>query len=732
MRAVTAVAVSVSAWGAGPGLAQASEPIKAESFVVDVGVRDIAFDAVRNVIYATTHPDDPRYPSRVVIVSVTTGEVVGDVAVGADPNALAISDDASALFVGLDGSSSVRKLLLPSLTPSWSFALPTYSAPITPLPTTANQIAVMPGTNDTIAVSMRANISPSHAGVIVIDGGTARENGTPGFIGSNAITFGSATELYGADGESGAGLFSRHDVNADGLMTIDSTQDLGGFTLLYHRGRVYSSRGAIIDPSTTPPTVEATLPLSFGLAIDDAADLLYTMTQQSFNGSSQNVVHAFDTATRAPMGTWRVPDVPLPFGKRAVVIGDGLLAYVGAPTPTIASNLVLVDLTASLLPPGDPGSLGEFTPLTPERILDTRTGIGNGGNARRLTAGQTIDVAVTGVGGVPLNGVDTVVLNVTAVDPGAAGFLTVYPAGIARPTTSSLNFGAGETVANLVTMRVGAGGKVSVYNPFGEIDVLFDVSGFYAAADGPDGTRFHPLAPARLMDTRTGEGLHTGPLAPAQSVELAVAGRGGIPAGGVRSVALNVTVTEPTAPSFVAVWPTDVARPVVSNINVRQGLTIANQVIVRVPDSGTISIYSHAGTAHVVVDVVGYFDDVEDGNVGRFISFRPFRAIDTREDSPFDPPGDLWPGDAMFWGQPDEDIAAHVLNVTVTDTRDSGFLSVYPHDGRTSRPPNASSLNYSPGRTVPNHVISATGPYTGFYNAAGYMHLVVDVVGGYI
>ena len=115
-----------------------------------------------------------------------------------------------------------------------------------------------------------------------------------------------------------------------------------------------------------------------------------------------------------------------------------------------------------------------FTALEPSRVVDTRAGVAVG-------AGGTLDVSVVGVGGVPLSGEDAVVLNVTVTGPSQAGWATVFPAGVVRPLASNLNFAAGETVANLVIAKVGAGGKVSVYNAFGTADVIVDVMGWFGS-----------------------------------------------------------------------------------------------------------------------------------------------------------------------------------------------------------------------------------------------------------
>jgi hypothetical protein len=279
-------------------------------------------------------------------------------------------------------------------------------------------------------------------------------------------------------------------------------------------------------------------------------------------------------------------------------------------------------------------------------------------------------------------------------------------------------------------MPVGAGGKVSVFNPYGEVDVLFDVAGFYAAEDGPAGLRFHPTEPTRIMDTRNGVGGRRGALGTVDATTLRVGGRLVVPSG-AKAVAVNVTVTATTEPSFVTLFPSDVALPTVSNLNFSGAATIANQAIVRLSASGDLTVYNQAGQADVVIDVVGYYDDVRDADFGRFIAVTPERLVDTRTDSPFPPPGNLLSGDILVLGREDQELSALVLNVTVTETQGFGYVTAYPYTAG-SRPPMTSTLNYAPGQTVPNHAIVRTGPQVGFYDFGGSTHLVVDIFGVFI
>ena len=142
------------------------------------------------------------------------------------------------------------------------------------------------------------------------------------------------------------------------------------------------------------------------------------------------------------------------------------------PAPTTTTTPVPATTTTTSLPVAS--QPGAYHPLPPARILDTRSGapLGNAG---------TVVQAVTGVGGVPASGVSAVVLNVTVTGPTAPSFLTVYPNGAPRPIASNLNYVAGQTVPNLVIAKVGADGKVAIYNHAGSAHVIFDVVGWYSA-----------------------------------------------------------------------------------------------------------------------------------------------------------------------------------------------------------------------------------------------------------
>ena len=70
---------------------------------------------------------------------------------------------------------------------------------------------------------------------------------------------------------------------------------------------------------------------------------------------------------------------------------------------------------------------------------------------------------------------------------------------------------------------------------------------------------------------------------------------------------LNVTVTEPTAVSFLTAWPGGTPRPLASNLNYGPGQTVPNLVVVQVGAGGTVDLFNYAGSAHVIADVAGWY-----------------------------------------------------------------------------------------------------------------------------
>ena len=241
-----------------------------------------------------------------------------------------------------------------------------------------------------------------------------------------------------------------------------------------------------------------------------------------------------------------------------------------------------------------PAELTHYTAVNPVRVLDTRAGLG----APKAKVGPGGQLTLT-VPGLPA-GTTAVALNVTATNPTAASYLTVYPAGQARPTASNLNFVKAQTIPNLVIARVGAGNKVTFYNAAGTVDIIADLAGYYALGAGAG---YSAVTPKRVLDTRAGLGAPKAKVGPGGQLTLTVPG---LPAG-TTAVALNVTATNPTATSYLTVYPAGQTRPTASNLNFVTAQTIPNLVIARVGAGNTLTFYNAAGTVDVIADLAGYY-----------------------------------------------------------------------------------------------------------------------------
>jgi len=251
---------------------------------------------------------------------------------------------------------------------------------------------------------------------------------------------------------------------------------------------------------------------------------------------------------------------------------------------------------------GAGAGLGLETWGIPQRVLDTRKGTGTGGTVKPIPAGGTLKLAD------PTSANLTEVLNVTVTNAKNGGYLTVYPDGTTRPTTSNLNFAAGQTIANQVDVQAGTNGSIDFYNGTGgTIDVIADLLGVFTN-DG--GAGYTPITPVRLLDTRKGTGAPAGAVKPYGTVQDVMDGVDGLPAN-PQTVAANVTVTAPTQGGYVEVFPDYLNTPPgVSTQNFTPGLTISNATTMST-DANGIKLYNgSSGSTQFVVDVFGYYQGI--------------------------------------------------------------------------------------------------------------------------
>jgi hypothetical protein len=252
-----------------------------------------------------------------------------------------------------------------------------------------------------------------------------------------------------------------------------------------------------------------------------------------------------------------------------------------------------------------------YTPLAaPVRVLDTRIGVPTVDDLGPIGPGKFVDLTISGAAGMPIN-VDAVVLNVTAVGATAGTFEQVYPTppgADTPPTVSNLNVLPGHTVANLVTVGVGAGGQIRLRNAYGNVQLVADVAGYFSA--DPNGALFTPVDATRLLDTRGNAPTPAKtPTGPGGVYDLTVTGNQGMPAGAVAAL-FNYTAISPTVGTYVQAYPTPPSGnpiPATSNINLLAGEIRANLAVVAIGSGGDIRLRNHTGTTNLLVDLAGYY-----------------------------------------------------------------------------------------------------------------------------
>ena len=255
---------------------------------------------------------------------------------------------------------------------------------------------------------------------------------------------------------------------------------------------------------------------------------------------------------------------------------------------------VAVDVSGAYVPVSGAVANGRLVtrPDGAFRVLDTRDrGVGVAG-----FTSERVDVSAAGV---PADAV-AVVVNLTATETGV-GFWTAYPIGQERPTASNLNIDHfGQTRAGQAIVLLSGVPAFNVFSQGGG-HLIVDVAGWFtgkSAVATTDGL-FLPSNPTRLLDSRGPSGM---PTWGGSTLEFGVDG----PAGQVSAVAVNITGTESMFSGFVTAFPSGVARPKASNLNVDTwDETIANHAIVRVSTRG-LSLFTQNGLS-LIADLNGWY-----------------------------------------------------------------------------------------------------------------------------
>lgn len=422
----------------------------------------------------------------------------------------------------------------------------------------------------------------------------------------------------------------------------------------------------------------------------------YTRSQSA---ATQNAWFAPDQIHMDPAGAtalahWLKGQIDVYNLRRCTAVN----ANTGTASPTSG------DTTATTDPSG-------FTGIAPQRVLDTRS-VAMGGANGRVGAGRRVQLDLSGV--VPADA-QAVSLSVTAVDPCRGGFLTVYDCDV-RPDTSNINFVAARTTAGLAIAPLGSGTTVCIFSS-AVTDLVVDVTGTFGPRTGEG---FTPRTPTRWIDTRGNPALINvtpGLRAPGSDTEVQIRDIGGVPSD-ASAILLNLTGIAATGSTYLTVYPGVCGSPPnSSNVNLLTGRTAAAAVLIKVGTTGSVCIRVSGASAHLVVDVAGWFSPSADGLL---YSAGPLtRLFDSR-------PASIPPAGAVHQ-IPISQVS--LLNVASVGAVTSGFVSMKPCGASDT----SSLINNWTFETTANATAIAPGAGSAVcVSATMSTDIVVDLLGTFV
>ncbi|MEW1952981.1 CHAP domain-containing protein [Terrabacter sp. NPDC080008] len=246
-------------------------------------------------------------------------------------------------------------------------------------------------------------------------------------------------------------------------------------------------------------------------------------------------------------------------------------------------------------------------------------------------------------------------------------------------------------------------------------------------AQPADYPTYKPVAPTRIVDTRSGLGA-SGPLAAGSDTSILVTGKAGLPKTALGAVVVNVTAVNASKAGWLLAYPSGTSPAASSTVNFGRGDTLANQAVVGVGQDGRIRVRVSQAT-HVLVDVVGWYP-----SFGNLRTTTPTRLLDTR--SGLGTTGGRLPSggrvDLQVTGTsvvPSSGVDSVLINLTAASPSGPGWLAAWP--AGASRP-NSSSLNYDAGTALSGLVVAKVGAGGKVsIMASSSTDVVADVVGWY-
>jgi hypothetical protein len=389
------------------------------------------------------------------------------------------------------------------------------------------------------------------------------------------------------------------------------------------------------------------------------------------------------------------------------VVGLILAMFAAADAATAAVSCAP---TAPGLPTA--GVAGAFVPVTPTRVLDTREGIG----ADQAPVGADCVVQVDLSSVVPPSATG-VAATVTTVNTPAIGFITTFACNSPRPNVSNVNTRTDSPVPNLVVAPVDSSRRLCLYSSVAA-DLVVDVTGYFAS----DGAQFHDVAPRRAIDTRVASSGALTDAQPAGSIVRVDLTADGVPAN-ASAAAVNVTITDETAPGYATAFACGGAAPLASNVNYLAGEDRAAQAMVGL-GAGALCVYV-SSPAQVIVDLWGWYGGADGADI---VPNAASRLVDTRIGTG-GPARPIAAGEVRSFAVPQlgGGVRTAIVDVVATNATTGGYLTLYACG---TVPPATSSVNYGLSRPAMNLVTVPVGvDGTVCVSSSGSADVIVDLLG---
>jgi hypothetical protein len=288
-------------------------------------VNRMVYDPVRALLYASVRHGAPASADTIAVIDPVAMSVVNTLPVGNDPGPLALSADASTLWVGLTGDGTFRSIAL-TTTPA------TVNAPHT-LPSSQHiyTMVVLPGTTTSIVASVGDG---SGTTIYAFDDGVPRAT-TATVSWARRLCLGPPGYVFGYDGYSSGDLFTSFAVSSAGVTVVKSGTGLVDTIqndIIYVPPRVYAYYGEVVDVSSPAnPSRAGTFDFNGAIGVRDSTHLL--MVSPVYFNVSSPTVRLLDTTTFTQTASVTLPwdvdllsttflDLAYLGGNRLAVVGD--------------------------------------------------------------------------------------------------------------------------------------------------------------------------------------------------------------------------------------------------------------------------------------------------------------------------------------------------------------------------------------------------------------------------